>query len=58
MGHRRIETTMIYTQLLNVNEDKWTCKTATTVKQATELLENGFEYIQDIDGIKIYRKRK
>jgi integrase len=59
MGHKRIETTMIYTQLLNTDgEEEYTCKTATTIKEATALLENGFTYIQDINGIKIYRKRK
>jgi integrase len=59
MGHKRIETTMIYTQLLNLNDDEdYTVKTATNVKEATELLEHGFTYIQEIDGIKLYRKRK
>jgi integrase len=58
MGHKQIKTTLIYTQLLNLNEDEWTCKTAKTVEEATQLIEAGFEYIQDIDGIKLYRKRK
>jgi integrase len=59
MGHKRIETTMLYTQLLNLPEDdEYTCKTATNIKEATELLEHGFTYIQEKDGISIYRKRK
>jgi len=59
MGHKKIETTLIYTQLIHYNEEEqYTCKIATTIKQATDLLEHGFTYIQDIDGIKIYRKRK
>jgi len=59
MGHKNIETTLIYVQLLNLEEDdEYTCKTATTIKEATDLLENGFTYIQEIDGIRIYRKRK
>jgi integrase len=59
MGHRKIETTLIYTQLLNINEEEeYTCKTATNIKQATELLENGFEYITEMDGLKPFRKRK
>lgn len=59
MGHKNVETTLIYTQLINENDDEeYTCKTATNIKEATNLLENGFTYIQDIDGIKIYRKRK
>ncbi len=58
MGHKKIETTLIYTQLLNLNDDEWTCKTANNVTQATQLIENGFEYITEIDGLKLFRKRK
>ena len=59
LGHKKLETTMFYTQLIHYNEEEeYTCKTATNVTQATELLEAGFTYIQEIDGIKIYRKRK
>jgi integrase len=59
LGHHQIETTMIYTQLIHFNEEEeYTCKTATDIKEATELLEHGFTYIQDIDGIRLYRKRK
>ncbi|MQY62097.1 tyrosine-type recombinase/integrase [archaeon] len=59
MGHKKIETTLKYVQLQNINEDdEWTCKTATNIKEATSLIENGFEYIQEIDGIRLYRKRK
>ena len=58
MGHKKIETTLIYTQLLNLNDDEWTCKTANTITQATQLIENGFEYIAEKDGIMLFRKRK
>lgn len=58
MGHTQIKTTMVYTQLLSINDDEWTCKTAQTVQQATELIENGFEYVTEMDGLKLFRKRK
>jgi len=58
MGHKKIETTLIYTQLLNLNDDEWTCKTANTIKEATQLIENGFQYVTEIDGTKLFRKRK
>jgi len=59
MGHRKLETTLMYTQLINVNGDEeYTCKTATNAKQATELIENGFQYITEMDGIKLFKKRK
>jgi integrase/recombinase XerD len=58
MGHKKLDTTLIYTQLLNLNEDEWTCKGATTVEQATQLIEAGFQYVTEIDEVKLFRKRK
>jgi integrase len=62
LGHKSIESTMIYINLENaifINEsDEWTCKVSQNVKQDTQLIENGFEYVTERDGLKIYRKRK
>lgn len=59
MGHRKIETTLIYTQLLQFEkDDNYTCKIAQTVEQATDLIENGFEYVTEMDGLRLFRKRK
>jgi integrase/recombinase XerD len=59
LGHKKIETTLKYVQLLSLNEDdEYTCKTATTTKEATQLIENGFTYVTEIDGTKLFRKRK
>jgi len=59
MGHKKLETTLIYTQLLAFNqEEEYTIRTAQNVKEATELLEHGFQYVQEMDGMSLYRKRK
>jgi integrase len=59
LGHKKIETTMFYTQLITFNEDDtYTVKTASNVKESTDLIEHGFEYVTDQDGYKIFRKRK
>jgi integrase/recombinase XerD len=59
LGHKRIETTLIYTQLLSFSEDDdYTCKTARTVHEASVLVEAGFDYITEIDGVRLFRKRK
>lgn len=58
MGHKKLTTTQKYMHLLDLNDDEWTVKTATTIKEATELLEAGFEYITEMDGFKLFRKRK
>jgi len=61
LGHKKLETTMIYVQLVNTlfNESEdYICKTATTIEQATQLIEHGFEYVTELDGTKLFRKRK
>ena len=59
LGHKKLETTMFYTQLIHYNEEEeYTCKTATNIKEAAQLIENGFEYITEMDGLKLFRKRK
>jgi len=59
MGHIKIETTLRYVQLLNLTEeDEYTCKTANTIKEIQNLIENGFTYITEHNGTKLFRKRK
>jgi hypothetical protein len=50
---------MFYTQLVTINaEEEYSCRTATNIKEATELIEAGFQYITDMDEMKLFRKRK
>jgi hypothetical protein len=60
MGHRKIETTLIYTQLLNINEEEeYTCKATTNTKEAQDLIEHGFTYVTTTpDELMLFRKRK
>ena len=58
LGHKDLRQTLQYTQLVNFGAEEYHVSVAKNVQEATQLLENGFEYIQDIDGIKLYRKRK
>jgi hypothetical protein len=59
LGHKKLETTLIYTQLVSFNEeDEFYSATATTIKEARKLIEQGFEYVTEIDGVKLFRKRK
>ena len=58
LGHRRIEHTLIYTHLINFNSDEFTCRTAKTVEECTGLIEDGFDYVTDLDGVNLFRKRK
>ena len=50
---------MFYTQIIHYNEEEeYTCKTATTVKEASALIESGFTYVTEMDGLKLFRKCK
>jgi len=56
MGHSRIETTLVYTKLINFNSDEYVVRAAQNLKEATELLEAGFEYVTEMEGLKLFRK--
>jgi len=58
LGHRDIKTTLIYTQLIQSESDDYHSAVAKTVEEARSLIETGFEYVTDVDGVKLFRKRK
>ncbi len=61
LGHRSIKTTLKYIQLVDVpQEERFISKVAVNVKEATELIELGLEYVtgEYDDGGRIFRKRE
>ena len=59
LGHKKLETTMFYVQLIaHDSEEEYTVKTASNIKEATDLIEHGFQYVTEMDNIKIFRKHK
>lgn len=61
LGHRSIRNTLRYITLSNVisnNEDEYVCKIAKTVEESKALIESGFEYVTELDSVKLFRKRK
>lgn len=61
LGHRNIETTMIYVHLaqgLTNSPEDYACKAARSIEEASALIEQGFEFVTDVDGVKLFRKRK
>ena len=58
LGHRNIQNTLLYTQLISFESDDFHSATATTVKDAQKLVEAGFEYVCDFNETKLFRKRK
>jgi integrase len=58
LGHRSIKNTLIYTQLVKFESDEFLCKVAKTVEEAKVLIEDGFDYVTQVDDVKLFRKRK
>ncbi len=58
LGHKNIKNTLIYTQLVTFEDDEYICKTAENVKEAKELIEAGYQYVCDMESLKLFRKRK
>ncbi len=58
LGHKSIQNTLRYTQLVDWKSDDFTCKTAKTLGEASQLIEAGFDYVTELDGVKLFRKRK
>ena len=61
MGHRDIKSTLIYMHIaqgLGNNSEDYTCMVAKSINEAVKLIEQGFEYVTEIDTVKLFRKRK
>ena len=59
LGHANINNTLLYAQIVDIlQEDSYTCEIAETTEQTKKLIENGYEYVTEQDGLKFFRKRK
>ena len=58
LGHKRIQNTLKYTHLVNFKDDEYVCRVAKSEKEIAELIEAGFEYVCEHEGVKFFRKRK
>lgn len=61
LGHKNIKNTLIYVQLeeaLFRDAKEYVSKTAKTVGETCALVEASFEYVCEVDGVKIFRKPK
>jgi len=58
LGHRSILSTMIYTHLVNFESNEFITRRTNNIDEAEDLLKAGFDYITDMEGFKLFRKRK
>jgi integrase len=58
LGHKSLNNTMLYTQLISFKDDDFSATVAHSEEEACKLIEAGFEYVCDFGQNKIFRKRK
>jgi integrase len=58
LGHRNIESILVYTHLISCESDEYHSAVAKTVDEARKLLEEGFEYVCQKDDLMLFRKMK
>jgi integrase len=59
LGHKNINSTLIYTHLIDFKGEEYHGATAKTVDEAKDLVEKGFEYVCTTpEDLMLFRKRK
>lgn len=62
LGHKTLKSTEVYINIdqaiFQTTNDEYHVRAAHDLKEACQLLEIGFEYVTDMDGTKLFRKRK
>ena len=52
---------MHYMRAINIDfeeNEEWISRISTTLEEDAKLIENGFQYVTEREGIKLFRKRK
>jgi len=58
LGHKNINNTLKYTQLIQFKDDDFDVATAENIEEAKELLAAGFDYITEKNAIMLFRRPK
>jgi hypothetical protein len=62
LGHKSLKSTEIYINMdqaiFNENDQEFHVRVADSLVEACKLLEVGFEFVTDMDGKELFRKRK
>jgi len=58
LGHKNLQCTLVYTYLANFSSDDDVCNGAKTIEEAKLPIETGFEFVTNVQGTKLFRKRK
>jgi integrase len=62
LGHKQVQNTMKYINIeqaiFSESDDKFHVRATTALEEACGLIEAGYEYVTDMNGTKLFRKRK
>jgi hypothetical protein len=59
LGHNNLQSTIVYTHVIKPTEkDEYLSRATRIVVGARALIEAGFQYVTDIDGLKLFRKEE
>jgi len=58
LGHKRLQSTLVYTHLVNFERDEYVSKIAKSAEEASQLVEAGFEYVCTTpENFMLFKKR-
>jgi hypothetical protein len=58
LGHKSVQNTLVYTRMVGFKNEEYILAKASTIEDAQKLIEAEFEYVTEIDDMKLFRKRK
>jgi integrase len=62
LGHKSVVSTQLYinieASIFQFSNNEYNSATAKTIEEAQKLIESGFEYVTEMDGLKLLRKHK
>src|SRR5438445_7124669 len=58
LGHKDIRNTLVYTHLIDFNDDDYICKGARSLEGASRLVEAGFQFVVSLDYVKLFSTRR
>ncbi len=59
LGHKSLNSTLRYARIVQWETDSdYLCRTAKSISEASSLIEAGFDYATELDGVRLFRKRK
>lgn len=58
LGHKNIKNTQVYLHLCDFSSEEYFSAVAKTIDEARKLIESGFSFVCDMEGVKLFSKRK